>query len=121
MKRQIHTLLQYPKEQYDMFVFSNYFFWCQDYSLNTKHHQLLITNQKLYSWFMRQYQKNEKRFLDYIKDYKDTANMTDELRDLYDKITVETNFYPKALLNEISKRAKKGVRITDKQFQSNLN
>jgi hypothetical protein len=119
MKNQILDLLQYSSLEYDMLLFDLYFTWCNGIARSTKHHQFLLVNRNLSRWFMKEYYKNEVKFLNYSQSTH--PYNTEELRILYDETTTQINFYPKALLNEIKKQAKKAVRITDKQFQSNLN
>ncbi|CAA0255008.1 hypothetical protein TMP445_80049 [Tenacibaculum maritimum] len=109
MRQQLLKILKYSKSHYELLVFDLYYCWCIEHSYSLNHLQKLVSSQKLFNWFLREYQRQEQQFLEYTKDYQ-TSN-TQELRKVYNSMTCTINFYPKAILNEIRKTVKKTTVI----------
>ncbi len=120
MKKQIIQILQYTPHQYDMLTFDLFFMWCNENATNNQHLQMLLTSQAVYTWFMKEFKKNELQFLEYSLGYRKKVDVV-TLRSMYDNYVTNIKYYPKALLNEIKRRAKKGFRITNNQFKIHSN
>lgn len=119
MKTPISSILGYEQDQYELYVFTLYYDWCIEHSYNNTHLQIMIMNLKLYQWFMREYTKRERYFLDMVRH---SAKSQNELRNLYYDITATIQFFPKAILYDIVKQTKKAtVNTENKTAQYCLN
>lgn len=121
MKTRLLNILKYSKQDYEMLALDLYYCWCMEHCYSIRHLQTLVGNQRLFSWFMREYEKREYQFLEYVKGYEKNTS-TKEFRDLYDTTICTINYYPKALLHDINKEIKKaGVKTTHSAVQQHLN
>jgi hypothetical protein len=106
MKTKLLMILNYTEKDYDRLVLESFIAWCSEQQLYSDNHfQLLLTNNKLYNWFMQEYQNREKAFLYLVKHFIGKSS-TRDLRALYDSKTAQISFYPKAILDQIFKNVK---------------
>jgi len=116
MKQEILKKTRYTEKEYQMILLDTFFMWCNEQSINDNHYQMLVVNQKIFVWFIKEYNHNQKTFLDYTNNYNNSIQLVQEFRDLYDKITSKINFYPKVLLQEVRKKVKKENGIYNNNF-----
>lgn len=115
MKTTILKVLKYTEIYYDDLVFDTFMEWCGYQSYENTHFQLMLSNNKLYNWYMREYAKCEKQFLYVAKPYINNVPVKD-LRALYDEKTAQIKYYPKAILNEVLLGAKFNAKQSIHKF-----
>lgn len=111
MKTAIYEILKISKTEYEMFRDSLYLNWADEHSVSTMHLQSIMSSQKVYAWFSREYENKEKAFLETLKQvYQENPKVSiQSVRQLYDKYTSEIRFYPKVLINKC--KPKQIIRI----------
>lgn len=124
MKTKILMVLDYTENDYDRLVLESFIYWCTAHSMSNNHFQLLLINNKLYNWYMKEYVKREKAFLHLANPFVGTSSIKD-LRALYDDKTAQIIYYPKAILDDILKdvklNASKPIHSTPKRTAYTLN
>ena len=103
--KQLTKLLKYSNTRYQEVVFELFYIWCISHTYSERHTQKLISNQKLYDWFLREHRLQEAQFISYTKDYSNHSTI--ELRHFYTKLVVDKLNYPKAILTKLRREYNK--------------
>lgn len=112
-KQKIKKVLNYSDETYNYLLVDLFITWCESQAYSPNHLQLLITNNKLFNWYLKEYESRERLFLNYIQPFYNSISVKD-LRKYYDKETIKTGIttYPSALIKAILKNAKCNAKLT---------
>lgn len=87
MDKQILQLLEITEHQYEMLIIGNYIKWCNKFDTKENDSQRLLTAPALFNWWLTEYKKLEKNFLEIALPYKGRANSC-VLHDLYNEETI---------------------------------
>lgn len=104
-KEKIKKALQYNEVTYTTLAFNFFVDYCSLQAHSNNHLQLMLTSNKLYNWFMREFSHREKAFLHFAKPFIGKYPVAD-LRRLYHDKTAEIAFFPKPILDQILYTAK---------------
>jgi len=108
MKQFIHHVLNKTPTEYEVFKFDIYLFWCEFNSVSQKDLQQLIASQILYDWYIKQLNLLENEFINKVSNATTLNNTVPYLNGVYiGTVGKISNIYPKKLLIEIRKTARK--------------
>jgi hypothetical protein len=100
----IAELLGMSEDKYQLHVFTIYTFWCDLNSQNQKELQKLVSNNKLYKWFLGKHQSLELIFYDQIGGQQLTVRQKIEMHAAATKQIA--NYYPpKNIISKIKKQS----------------
>lgn len=110
----------FSAEKYRHDVFECYFVWCEAYSYNDKTHQKLLSNSKMFNWWMRQYKILEGIAFTIAQDNPKLPK--EELRAIYNRQIVKIkNYYPKAKINEVLQYVKPAGKYSYRSYTQSSN
>ncbi len=69
MRKKIITILGMTSEQYEDIIWETYWNWCKKYATSENNCQSLLANAAVNRWFMLQYAKFEKQFIELIEHF----------------------------------------------------
>jgi len=70
METKIQNLLQLTPHEYEMKIIDTYINWCRKFQYNQEDAQRLLTSPALFSWWLTEYKKLERKFLAIAEPYK---------------------------------------------------
>ena len=110
----IAILLATTKNDYELMIIAHYALWCSAYSSSSSSNsslQKLVSNQRLWNWYLRQVKDLELIFYDKLGSKKKPIQ---DVRALYiDTLAIVAEYYPpKHLLQKIRKQGNSTTKIT---------
>lgn len=99
------NILQYTPQQYYQLFEDLYVDWCEMQQISPMHLQQMLMDQRLINWFEREYRSRESMFVQAIAG-RPSMSMN-ALRDLYDDLTTTIFVYPKPIMQDIKRRARR--------------
>jgi len=104
MNTQITTLLQCTPHQLEMTVFNHFQWWCELYAFSNQDLQRLLSNATVNRWFLKEYTKYQKSFLEKATPYFGLGD-AQAMYDLYKQETRKIQYYyPRAIIYSVRKK-----------------
>lgn len=105
---QICHILQYTTAEYEKLFEDLFIDWCMMQQHSPMHLQAMLLDQRLINWFGREYNSRETLFVKTVS--RNSHLNTSHLRALYDDLTTTIFTYPKPIMAEIKRKARKTVQ-----------
>ncbi len=116
IKNQIIDYLQITSDDYDDGLFNTYWNWCEKYGDTPSKVQQLLANTKVNKWFMMEYSKMQKSFLDAIPHLPKNMHSLDYYRGFVIQIFT---IYPKSMIDELNNNDDFLQMITKRKIYAN--
>jgi len=103
------TLVKLTDSEYNNLVISGFTVWCGHFALTPTEMQLMLINGKLFRWYVREFKRTERRFLQ-LKGVKSINIKRSLLLSMITRDIYSIKTYPKPIINDIRRKINKATK-----------